>query len=100
MTRAPLLFAAALPLGACGTAGAMHQTTLGGQCAESDAACAKKHPLAPLAVGARFYPEVAPDGTAVPSLRLESAAPDIIAVDGDALVAHAPGASAVLITTD
>jgi hypothetical protein len=104
MTRAVLISLLLSPVAAaaCGAAGAMHQATLAGQCAESDAACAKRNPLAPLAVGARFYPEVAADaaGTAVPSLRLESAAPDVIAVDGDALVAHAPGASAVLITTD
>jgi hypothetical protein len=88
--------------GGCGMGGALHQATLTGQCAESDAACSRRHPLAPLAVGARFHPEVAADeaGTAVPSLRLESAEPAVIAVEGDALVAHAPGASAVLISTD
>jgi hypothetical protein len=73
-----------------------------GQCAESDAACSRRQPLAPLAVGARFHPEVTAElaGTTVPALRLESAAPDVIAVDGDALLARSPGASAVLISTD
>ena len=82
--------------------GAMHQATLVSQCAEHDTACSRRHPLAPLAIGARFYPEVATEiaGTSTPNLRLESAAPDILAVDGGALVAKQPGASAVLISTD
>ncbi len=80
----------------------MHQATLVGQCAENDTACSRRHPLAPLAVGARFYPEVATeiDGTSTPNLRLESAAPDVVGVDAGALIAKQPGASAVLISTD
>lgn len=95
----PLLFL--LPA-ACGMAGAMRQATLVGQCAEGDAACSRRHPQAPIAVGTRFYPEVSAsaDGSSAPSLVLESAAPDVLAVEGGALVARKPGASAVLITTD
>jgi hypothetical protein len=95
----PLLFL--LPA-ACGMAGAMRQATLVGQCAEGDVACSRRHPQAPIAVGTRFYPEVSAsaDGASAPSLVLESAAPDVLAVDGGALVARKPGASAVLITTD
>jgi hypothetical protein len=80
----------------------MHQATLMGQCAADDAACSRRHPVAPVAIGARFHPEVEAEiaGTTVPNLRLESAAPDILAVDGDALVAKQAGASAVLISTD
>ena len=80
----------------------MHQASLVGQCAEGDAACSRRHPLAPLAIGAHFHPEVATEiaGTSTPSLRVESAAPEILAVEGDVLVAKQPGASAVLITTD
>jgi hypothetical protein len=93
-----------LPLVAagCGAYGAMHQATLAGQCAADDAACARRHPVAPLALGTRFYPELATDvaGTTTPSLRLESAAPDVVAVEAGALVARKPGASAVLISTD
>jgi hypothetical protein len=97
MRVAALLFATG-----CGAAGAMHQATLVGQCAENDAACSRRHPLAPLAVGAHFYPEVATEvaGTSTPVLRLESASPDVVAVDAGALVAKQPGASAVLISTD
>jgi|HubBroStandDraft_2_1064218.scaffolds.fasta_scaffold463072_2 hypothetical protein len=82
--------------------GALHQATLLGQCAETDAACAKRHPVAPIAIGATFHPEVETDvaGTAMPNLRLESAAPSVIAVENGALVAKGPGASAVMITTD
>ena len=80
----------------------MHQATLVGQCAETDVACSRRHPLAPLAIGARFYPEVSTEvaGTSTPNLRLESAAPDVLAVEGAALVAKQPGTSAVLISTD
>ena len=87
---------------ACGMSGALRQATLVGQCAEGDAACSRRRPQAPLAIGTRFYPEVSAsiDGTSTPNLVLESAAPDILAVEGGALVAKQPGTSAVLITTD
>jgi hypothetical protein len=39
-------------------------------------------------------------GSTTPTLRLESAAPDVIAVEDGALVARTSGASAVLISTD
>jgi hypothetical protein len=86
---------------ACGP-GALHQATLVGQCADGDAACSRRHPQAPIAVGTRFHPEVSTsvDGTTTPNLVLESAAPDILAVEDGALVAKRPGASAVLISTD
>lgn len=86
----------------CAMGGAMRQATLMGQCAADDAACSRRHPVAPIAIGARFHPEVEAEiaGTTVPNLRLESAAPDILAVEGDALVAKQAGASAVLISTD
>jgi hypothetical protein len=89
-------------LGGCAMGGAMHQATLVGQCAENDAACSRRHPLAPLAIGAHFHPEVSTEiaGTSTPNLRLESAAPEILAVDGGDLVAKRPGTSAVLISTD
>ncbi len=89
-------------LSACGSAGAFHQATLMGQCATDDAACSRRHPVAPIALGARFHPEVEADlaGSTTPTLRLESAAANVLAVDGDALIAKAAGASAVLITTD
>ncbi len=91
-----------LSLSACGTAGALHQATLMGQCAADDAACSRRHPVAPIAVGARFHPEVESElaGSTTPNLRLESADIAVLAVDGDALVAKKAGASAVLITTD
>jgi hypothetical protein len=87
---------------ACAGPGALRQATLVGQCAESDVACSRRHPQAPIAVGTRFYPEVSAsiDGSSTPNLVLESAAPDILAVEGGALVAKKPGTSAVLITTD
>jgi hypothetical protein len=80
----------------------MRQATLVGQCAADDAACARRAPLAPLAIGTRFAPEVAPDiaGTATPNLVLTSADPSVLAVEDGALVAKAPGASAVLMTTE
>lgn len=86
----------------CGAGGAMRQATLVGQCADDDAACARRSPLAPLAVGARFYPDVSTSiaGTATPNLQLESSEPDVLAVEGGALIGRSPGASAVLISTD
>lgn len=73
-----------------------------GSCGKDDAACSRRAPLAPLAIGSRFYPEVSTEiaGTSTPSLRLESAEPDVLAVDGGALVAKQAGTSAVLISTD
>jgi hypothetical protein len=87
---------------ACAGPGALRQATLVGQCAEGDAACSRRHPQAPIAVGTRFYPEVsaAVDGSTTPNLVLESAAPDVLAVEGGAFVGKRPGTSAVLITTD
>jgi len=80
----------------------MHQATLVGQCAADDVACSRRHPQAPIAIGTRFYPEVSTEvsGTTTPTLRLESAAPDVIAVEDGALVARKAGASAVLLSTD
>lgn len=80
----------------------MRQATLVGQCSGDDAACARRAPLAPIAVGARFYPEVSTDiaGTATPNLRLESATPAIVDVDDGALVARSPGVAPILISTD
>lgn len=94
---------ACLPLlAACGAAGALRQGSLVGQCTGDAAACARRAPLAPLAVGTRFHPEVSIEiaGTSTPMLRLDSAAPGVLAVEQGALVAKAPGTSAVLISTD
>jgi hypothetical protein len=91
----------ALP--ACGASvGALQQVVFGGQCADGDAACARKRPVAPLAVDARFYPELDSElpGSTTPNLRLESADPDVLVIDHGALLARTPGASAVLVSTD
>src|SRR4051794_17403164 len=92
----------AVPLAACATSGAMHQVAMTGQCAADDAACSKRTPQAPLAIGTHFYPDISADvaGTTTPSLRLESADPSVLAVEDGALVAKSPGTSAVLISTD
>jgi hypothetical protein len=89
-------------LAACGSHGALSQVSLGAQCAGSDAACARTRPVAPLAVGARFYPELDSElpGTTTPSLHLDTADAEVVAVDHGALVARRPGAAAVLISTD
>ncbi|HTR54358.1 MAG TPA: hypothetical protein VMJ10_26880 [Kofleriaceae bacterium] len=72
-----------------------------GQCAESDAACSKRHPLAPIAIGAHFQPEVTADlDGAATSLKLESVDPSVIELDGGQLVARRAGASTILMTTD
>jgi len=85
----------------CAGPGALHQATLAGQCSESDASCSKRHPLAPIAIGAHFQPEVAADiDGAATSLKLESADPSVIALEGGQLVAHRAGASTILMSTD
>jgi len=91
-----------VPLAGCAAGGALHQATFAGQCAADDVACSRRHPQAPLAVGSRFYPDVSAsiDGTTTPNLFLDSAAPEVLAVEDGALTARQPGASAVLITTD
>lgn len=99
MRLVPLL---ALLAAGCGTAGAMRQLSITGQCAAGDEACSRRRPIAPLAVGTRFYPDVSTElsGTTTPNLILESAVPAVVAVEDGALVARSPGASAVLISTD
>jgi len=91
-----------LTAGGCAMGGAMSQATLVGQCANDDAACSRRHPQAPIAIGTRFFPEVAAEikGSSTPTLLLESAAPDVLAVEDGTLVAKKAGASAVLMTTD
>ena len=91
-----------ISLTGCAMGGAMHQATLVGQCAAEDVACSRRHPQAPIAIGTHFYPEVSTElaGTTTPNLRLESAVPEVIAVEDGALVARKAGASAVLISTD
>jgi hypothetical protein len=93
---------AAAAVTGCAMGGALHQATLVGQCAADDAACSRRHPQAPIAIGTHFYPEVSTElaGTTTPNLRLESAAPEIVAVEDGALVARKSGAAAVLISTD
>ena len=58
-----------------------------------------RHPLAPLAIGARFHPDVSTEIAghldAEPAPRKRG--PDVIAVEDGALVAKQPGTSAVLI---
>jgi hypothetical protein len=80
----------------------MHQATLVGQCSADDAACSRRHPQAPIAIGTHFYPEVSTDlaGGTAPNLRLESALPEVVAVEDGALIGRKAGTSAVLLTTD
>lgn len=90
-----------IALSACGTGG-MRQATIVGQCSASDAACSRRAPLAPLAVGSRFFPEVSTEiaGTSTPNLVLESSNRDVLEVRDGALVGVGAGTSAVLISTD
>jgi hypothetical protein len=82
--------------------GGLGQAAMKRDCAAGDPSCKRVGPLAPLAVGARFQPEVAIDldGTTAPALALSSAAPGIIEVENGALVGRAPGVSAVVIAVD
>lgn len=98
MKHLPCLFL----LGACAMGGAMQQATLVGRCAADDVACSRRHPQAPLAIGTHFYPDVSTEvaGTTTPNLVLESANPEVVAVEDGVLVAKRAGTSAVLISTD
>jgi len=80
----------------------MRQASIVGQCAADDAACSRRHPLQPLAIGSHFHPDVSAEisGSATPNLVLQSADPSVLAVEGGALVAKQSGASAVLISTE
>ena len=82
--------------------GAMHQATIVGQCAADDVACSRRHPMAPLAIGSRFYPDVSTEiaGSTTPNLLLQSADSSVLAVVDGVLVARSSGASAVLISTE
>ena len=100
--RISFLWLPPLAAAGCAMGGAMHQATLVGQCATDDAACSRRHPQAPIAVGTHFYPDVSTElaGNTTPNLRLDSAVPEVIAVEDGALVARKPGTSAILISTD
>lgn len=91
-----------IPLAGCTFGGALHQATIAGQCAQDDAACSRRHPQAPLAVGAHFHPDVSTEiaGTTTPNLRLDSADTQVLDVEDGVLVAKAPGTSAVMISTE
>jgi hypothetical protein len=90
------------PAGCGPTGGAMRQATLVGQCAADDAACSRRQPMTPLAIGTRFHPDVATEiaGTSTPNLLLQSADPSVLGVEDGALIARRSGASAVLISTE
>src|SRR3954464_8921294 len=82
-----------VPLAGCAMGGAMHQASM---------TAPSKPPLAPLAIGTRFHPDVSAkiSGSATPNLVLYSADPSVLAVEDGALVAKQRGASAVLIATE
>jgi hypothetical protein len=91
-----------VPLAGCAMGGAMKQATLVGQCAADDVACSRRHPMAPLAIGTRFHPDVSTEiaGSTTPNLLLQSADPSVLAVEDGSLLAKRPGTSAVLISTE
>ena len=91
-----------VPLAGCAMGGAMKQATLVGQCSADDAACSRRHPMAPLAIGTRFHPDVSTEiaGSSTPNLVLQSADPSVLAVEDGSLLAKQPGTSAVLISTE
>ena len=92
-----------VPLALAGCAmGGMKQATLHRECGAGDPNCKRIGPLAPIAVGATFQPDVRVDiaGTTAPGLHLTSADAGVVAVDGAGLVGRAPGVSAVTIAVD
>jgi len=77
----------------------MQQSTSRPECAPNDTACQTDGLDAPLAVGARLPLDVkiTARGVAAPELRLESARPDILAVDGAEVRGEAPGWCSILV---
>lgn len=80
----------------------MKQATIVGQCAADDAACSRRHPMAPLAIGSRFHPDVSTEiaGSTTPNLLLQSADASVLAIEDGVLFAKSSGTSAVLISTE
>jgi hypothetical protein len=85
----------------CG-AGALNQAVVASDCKPGDKGCEAAIVTAPLAVGATLDPRIAIElpGSTVPSIHLESAAPDILFVEGDHVRARAAGMAALLFVTD
>jgi hypothetical protein len=87
---------AALAVSACG-GGGLNQSRL------AEPRSSGSEPLnAPIAVGATLEPEIQVDtqGSAAPTLHLESARPEVIAIEGGLLRAKTPGVAAILYSTD
>jgi len=91
-----------VPLTGCAMGGAMKQATIVGQCATDDVACSRRHPMAPLAIGSRFHPDVSTEiaGSTTPNLLLQSADSSVLAVEDGVLLAKQAGTSAILISTE
>jgi hypothetical protein len=89
-------------LGACASGGALRQTAVARDCGTNDPGCHRIGPLAPLAVGAVFRPDVAVElpGTTAPALTLASVDQRVLDVVDGALVGVGPGVSAVTIAVD
>ncbi len=85
----------------CG-AGALNGAIVAGDCKPGTPGCEAAVLDGPLAVGASFSPrmKVELDGSTAPGMHLESAATDVIAIEGDRVVARAAGMSALLFVTD
>jgi len=96
-----LLLLAAASLAGCGTAGALGQATMFKECAAGETSCRRAAPAAPIAVGTRLRPTVSVDvaGSVMPVVALASSRQDVVAIEGGALVAKAPGMAAILIST-
>jgi len=102
LARTPILpIALTWAIGGCG-AGALNSAVVANDCKPGDKGCDASLVNGPLAEGATLDPRISIDlpGSTTPAIHLESAAPDVLFVEGDHVRARAPGMSALLFVTD
>jgi hypothetical protein len=99
--RLALALATAGALTGCGV-GALNGAVVAGDCKPGAPGCEDAVLDGPLAVGASFSPHVKIelDGSTAPGMHLESAATDVLAIEGERVVARTAGMSALLFVTD
>jgi hypothetical protein len=97
----PLALAMSSALAGCG-GGALRQAAVADSCAPGDPDCSRAGFDAPLALGATARPvtKISLTGSAAPGIHYESAAPDILEVDGGVVIGKSAGASALLFVSD
>ena len=102
LTMASAAMLAPLVLAACGTEGALEQSTFTPECDQDDFACLQAGLSAPIAVGGvqALTITLSVPGTTTPTLELISANPDGLKVSGNEIVGERPGVSALVMMAE